>query len=109
MLDRTFIESNRPVRRVVADRSWNGESLWQLCVDTDLIGQIHAFSKLAFNTLPVLRVTVSKNIVLHIFLCMICFGKIRVLFCGKDGAVIGSIGLIVGDLFHDHGCFLFVD
>ena len=40
---------------------------------------------------------------------MVCLGKIRVLFSCKDGAVIGSIGLIVGDLLYDQGCFLFVD
>ena len=40
---------------------------------------------------------------------MICLGKIRILFSCKDGAVIGSIGLIVGDLLYNHGCFLLVD
>ena len=66
MLDRSLVECNSPVRRVVSYRRRDRESLRHLGINADLICQIHILRKAAFHAF--LCATVSKNIILHVLL-----------------------------------------
>lgn len=53
VLHRTLVESDRPVRRVIADRSRNRESLRKFGVNADFLRQIHILSELSPHALTV--------------------------------------------------------
>ena len=50
MLDLALIESDCPVRRIVAHRCRDLEGSWQLCIDTHLVCCVQILSKFSLNT-----------------------------------------------------------
>ena len=80
----------------------------KFCIDANLIGCIQVLCKSAFNAL--FRIAIGKHIVLDV-LCRLerLVNACRVFLCREDCAVIFTLNLVVGDMLHDHCCFLFVD
>lgn len=108
VLNRTFVESDCPVRRIVAHRRRNLEGSRQLGIDTHLVCCVQILSKLSFNAL--VGRAVREHIVLNGFLCKESLIKaLRCLFSREDGAVIFALNGIVENMLHDHCGFLFVD
>lgn len=64
VLDRTFIESNCPVRRIVAHRRGDLKGSRQLGVDAHLVCRIQIFSKFSLNA-PIRR-SIREHIVLNL-------------------------------------------
>ena len=92
----SFIKSNRPVRRVVTDRSWNLESSRKFRIYTYFFGCIQIFYKSSFYTL--FSCTISKYIILNSFLGKKSFVKtLCTFFCSKNRAVIFPINCIIGN------------
>ena len=90
MLNRTFIESNCPVRRIVAHRRGDLKGSRQLGIDTHLVCRIQIFSKFSLNAL--IRRSIREHIVLNGFLCKKCLIKaLRCLFSREDRAVIFTL------------------
>lgn len=108
VLDRTFIESNCPVRRIVAHRRGDLKGSRQLSIDTHLVCRIQIFSKFSLNAL--IRRSIREHIVLNGFLCKKCLIKaLRCLFSREDGAVIFAFNGVVGNMLYYHCSFLLID
>ena len=69
MLNCSFVKSDCPVRRIVANRRRNMEPLWQLGVNANFVCRIQILSKSALYTL--VGSAVGKNVILDRLFCFI--------------------------------------
>ena len=94
-------ESYCPVGGIVADRSGDVEAFGQLGIDADFIGCIQILGKTPLYAF--FRITVGEDIVLYVLSGLVRLVKTCLFFlCRKDRAVIFTLDLVVGDVFHDH-------
>lgn len=68
-----LIESNRPVGRVIADRSWNVEALRQFCIYANFYSSIEILCEFTFDAL--LGGAICEYIILNRLFCSECFIK----------------------------------
>ena len=83
MLYFSLIKRNRPIGRIIANRSWNLKSPRKFCVNTNFFSNVQVLDKFSLNTL--FSRSVSKNIILNGFFCKKCLIKtLCILFSRKD-------------------------
>ncbi len=99
-----FLESNRPVRAIVANGGWYEEALGELGVDYNLHTAIEFTDEFTFVLGVGEDVLVDVPVNGHGF-AEVCFR----LLAGEDVAVVSFVNYVVGQVLHDDGCFLLVD
>ena len=108
MFNRSFVESDSPVRRIIADGSRYLKCSRKFCVNTYFFRCIQIFCKSSFNTL--FSRTIRKHIILNCFFCKERLIKaLRVFFGCKDCAIVFSFNSIVRNMIYNHCSFLLID
>ena len=82
------------------------EALRQLCINTNFLRSIQIFNKTTLNAL--FGRAIREHIVLNCLIRMKSLIKgLGTLFSRKDGTIITTFKLIVGNMFNNHGSLLF--
>ena len=91
------VESDSPVRGILAHWRRYLERTWQTCIDTDLICLVKVFGKLS------LSLAVRKHIVQDMLLCLISLFKwLAVLLLGEDAGIILLLRAVIGNMLYNH-------
>ena len=104
MLHGTILEGYRPVGRIIAHRSRDVKTLWQLGIYGNIGARIEVFHELALHTL--LCRSIGKHIIHNALPALVSLVERSMLLFRKDGGIVASFYLVVTDMIYDDGGFL---